>query len=381
MEYRAKQSLRPKIMCVDSSQSNQKLLERALDKNFDIKTAESGIQCLDALRTYAPDIILMDVDLPNFDTFKICRLIRLEPQFSATPILFISHLKAPDQQLKGFEAGGDDYIEKPIDAASLAEKLSLNLNRSQKKRTVEEEAPKLPPSLDDNTRHLHEFFLATISIEQMDKLNDLVIRTLDQFGLKSAIHWHQTGRLQSSIGPLTDLESVLLEQANSPMPLDHSARYVWGCPQFGAIIHNMPSPRNEQYQTMRDLVCTLFRVAEEKANALLRHPEALPRHRLGSPSASTDIEALRDQSMRFEAAIEAVEVNSEKYLRALSQELQRLCTDRSLDGKENHAFQRLLNQCIQTRIGIYDQCLELQNQYRDLIEALDLNLVINEPEN
>lgn len=381
MDSRAKYATRPKVLSIDSSLTNQKSVEQALTAEYELKTTASGEHCLDTLQSFAPDIILLDIDLPNSDALKVCRQIRQSVQFVHTPILFLSHMNSQNEKLKGFEAGGDDYVAKPINPSALIAKLNLSLERAQKKPKDKSEAAAYP-LLDVNIETLNEYLLNLIELDNSQRLGDLMLTTLDRLGLKAALYWHASGDTYSSIGPLTDLENVLLQQATQSFPVDHSARFVWGSSSFGAIIHNMPSPKSEQFQTMRQIVTTLFKATSSKMQKLSSLSSSIVFNTDAELSSNPpfDSNSLRVHGYKLEAALDNLEHQSELHLRKITQTLQTLANDESRSDFDRQQFQRLLNQSIQTRIAIYDQCLELQSQYRQILTCLNLEIDVPEVE-
>ncbi len=369
MDSKVKQAALPKVLLIDSNLTNQKIVTDALYSAFDLKSVGAGITCLEDLFEFHPDVILLDVDLPNSESLKICRMIRAEPNFAYTPILFLSHMNVEGEQLKGFAAGGDDYLSKPINPEQLVNKLALSLDRAQQKLPVRAGAPY--PALTLATRNLLDYMITLIELDHGARLGELMLATLDKLGLKGAIFWHSNGETHSSIGSLTDLETVLLQQATQSFPLDHSARFIWGSCHFGAIIHNMPSPRNEQYQTMRQLVTTLFKATHSKLDSrsgfVTTH---LDEDSFASAKEAVDLGSLKLHCFQLEAALDNLENDSESHLRRISQTLQQLANDSHRSERDRQQFQKLLNQCIQTRIAIYDQCLALQTEYQQILGCI-----------
>ncbi len=344
---------KPKVLFIHSNPNSQEQFKKLLGSVFDVQTA-SGRDGLTTVREFVPDAIILDVDLPNHDCFSVCRLIRQEPEFTRTPMLFLSQLHGKDEQFKGFDAGGDDYIQKPVSLQALQTKITQCLERVQNTQHPTADEDNAYPELDQNIQYLHEFLLQLIDASTTTGLGDLVLSSLSKMGLKGALHWHFSDQTYSSIGPLTDLENVLLHQTKSSFPAERSARFVWGSVNVSAIIHNMPSPAHPQFQTMRQLLNTLFAATDKRISS----PELL------EPNASDGIDAQKPliYGDKLEAALEALEHQSEHFLSVLSKSLQDLAGNTNIGEFERQEFHSLLNHATQARIGIYDQCLEAQSQ-------------------
>ena len=89
--------------------------------------ARDGLSALDLLDRVTPDLILLDAMMPGPDGFETCRRIKSRPQFSLTPIVFLTGLGESDNMLNGLRAGGVDYVVKPIDQAVLLERIRVHI--------------------------------------------------------------------------------------------------------------------------------------------------------------------------------------------------------------------------------------------------------------
>lgn len=367
---------RPKVLSIDDNVTNQKLVEDVLSSEYEVKTVMSSTSGIEALHSFKPDVILLDVDMPNLDGFRVCRMIRSEPSFALTPILFVSGY-AQEHHLKGYQVGGDDYIDIPVDIHSLKNKLALNLERF-KARHAQELASNDLPALDQNIQYLHEYLLTLISLPNLDALGDLILDSLGKIGLQGALYRHPDGQIHSSIGPLTDLETILLQQATQTYPMDHSARFIWGSKNLAAIIQNMPNPRNAQHLALRQILVTLFSAAdrkikqfkEESATRTASYHE-VDFSRPGTPPTATelDIDSINVHGYKLEYSLELLESQSEDNLSSICQTLQAL-VNQSTEPHEHRKLSKLLQQCMATRLAIYDHCLEAQTQYHEIMRCI-----------
>jgi CheY-like chemotaxis protein len=110
---------RKKILAVDDSQTILLVEQAILSSSFDVVTAASGEQGLDRARSEAPDLVLVDLEMPGIDGLETTRRLRSSPATSGTPIILVtSHSEA--ESLEGaFLHGCTDYVIKPIDGDEL----------------------------------------------------------------------------------------------------------------------------------------------------------------------------------------------------------------------------------------------------------------------
>lgn len=105
-----------KILVVDDQPINIKLLQRKLEREgYVVQTAYNGLECLEAVKTTPPDLILLDVMMPEMDGIEACQRLKENEDTKAIPIIFITAKSSKEGKLEGLSAGGVDYITKPID--------------------------------------------------------------------------------------------------------------------------------------------------------------------------------------------------------------------------------------------------------------------------
>jgi len=107
---------KPLILVVDDQPININLLERKLQReNMEVMTAANGRECLDAVARITPDLILLDVMMPEMDGIETCERLKKNPETNAIPIIFITARSSKEGKLEGLNVGAVDYITKPID--------------------------------------------------------------------------------------------------------------------------------------------------------------------------------------------------------------------------------------------------------------------------
>src|SRR3989449_9224051 len=110
----------PRILVVDDTPANVHILQARLSANgYDIVTATDGEAALAAVRESEPDLILLDVMMPKMDGFEVCRRLRADPSLPFIPIIMVTAKADPKDVVAGLEAGGDEYLTKPVDQVAL----------------------------------------------------------------------------------------------------------------------------------------------------------------------------------------------------------------------------------------------------------------------
>jgi DNA-binding response OmpR family regulator len=123
-----------KILIVEDEEDIVGLLDAIFGDlvNYEILYAKGGQEALNIARVDNPDIILLDIQLPELNGYEVCRLIKSDPALSSTRVLMLSGMAQNHDWLKAQEAGADDYITKPFSSIELLEKVE-GLLRSNKR--------------------------------------------------------------------------------------------------------------------------------------------------------------------------------------------------------------------------------------------------------
>ncbi len=120
-----------RILAVDDDPLNLKLVEAALAKEeYEIFTAGDGEAALEMAEEIHPDVILLDVMMPEMDGFEVCSLLRSKPSTERTPIMMLTALNSVEERIKGFDAGADDYLPKPFAPSELQARVKVLFRRA-----------------------------------------------------------------------------------------------------------------------------------------------------------------------------------------------------------------------------------------------------------
>lgn len=120
------------VVVVDDAPANLMLLAGLLeDAGYDVRVANSGQRGLALIEREAPDVVLLDVNLPDRDGFAICRELRANPALEAMAVVFLSAADDPESRAKAREAGGAEYLVKPFEASEVLDRVRLHARLSR----------------------------------------------------------------------------------------------------------------------------------------------------------------------------------------------------------------------------------------------------------
>jgi len=133
-----------KILAIEDSKVVQAQLQESLQGRYRLSIEEDGPSGIAAALGDPPDLILLDIYLPDMDGYTVCRTLKEDGMTRDIPVIFLTTLESEDEKVKGFEAGADDYIVKPFYPRELLARIGLHLaSRRERRMAVELERLKL----------------------------------------------------------------------------------------------------------------------------------------------------------------------------------------------------------------------------------------------
>jgi two-component system, cell cycle response regulator len=224
-----------RILVVDDNQDNIEIIATRLRfRGYEILEASDGAQALEQVTDHAPDLILLDVMLPDIDGYEISRRIKGSPDLPFIPIILVTARDSTQDKVQGLDAGADDYLTKPINFPELEARVRsmLRIKRLQDELELKNrELERL--SISDgltglyNHRHIHD--LLAEEYERVERTRDcmsVAMFDLDRFKLVNDTYGHQAGDKV-----LVTLADILRETARD---IDRLARY--GGEEFIALL-------------------------------------------------------------------------------------------------------------------------------------------------
>jgi two-component system sensor histidine kinase/response regulator len=158
--------MRHQLLLVDDEPRNLLALEAALEtQGYRIVKAQSGPEALDILGVVAPDLVLLDISMPGMDGVEVLERIRARKELAALPVIMVTAHAEREHRLRSFEAGADEFIEKPIDLPILMARLRTLLGLKESRDALSESRKTLADRnqalelLQREQRELNEFLV------------------------------------------------------------------------------------------------------------------------------------------------------------------------------------------------------------------------------
>ncbi|HKI48451.1 MAG TPA: response regulator [Desulfobacteria bacterium] len=145
------------ILVVDDIKENLRILADALGgEGYKVRPALSGRIALEAARKEVPDLILLDILMPGMDGYEVCETLKADQALKDVPVIFISALNEVGDKMKGFSAGGVDYISKPFQTEEVLARVKTHLTLRNLQKDVEGKNTQLQELNRDLQRALDE---------------------------------------------------------------------------------------------------------------------------------------------------------------------------------------------------------------------------------
>jgi diguanylate cyclase (GGDEF)-like protein len=246
------QPRRHRILIIDDTLTNIEILYKILQGDYDIFFAKNGADGVRIVKREAPDLILLDIMMPDMDGYQVCAALKGDPRTAPIPIIFITAMGSDDDEAKGLECGAIDYITKPISPPIVKARVRNHLELKRNRDLLEELALELGEKNRElgilaredgltglaNRRHFNEVLEAELkrAVRNRQQLS-LILCDVDYFKKYNDQYGHVAGdKCLQSIGEIM--------RANFKRAGDLPARY--GGEEFAVILPDTPPEKAMQ---------------------------------------------------------------------------------------------------------------------------------------
>lgn len=266
------------ILTIDDEQLSHTFIQHVLENEHTIHTAMDGMEGIRLAREQQPELIILDVRMPNMDGYQVCEKLKEDPQTAKIPVLFLSANTSLTEQMQGYSAGGDDYLIKPCKPETLRAKVTVMLRYA-------EEQQRMKQSFQDAQKTAHiamvgsseigmgmQFLEKSYLINDYSELAKAFFEFTDKLQLTCAVMFFTNRKPLSffSDGSFSPLEEELLEKMrNQQRIFDFGPRTFINYPNVTLLIKNMPIDDQERYGRIKDLLPTVLGGLSNKLFSLM----------------------------------------------------------------------------------------------------------------
>lgn len=172
-----------KVLIVDDTEFNIDVILGALEESYDVRVAMSGKEALSLVDLDPPDIILLDISMPEMDGFEVCEKLKMLPHAKQIPVIFISANSHLESKIRAFSVGGVDYIVKPFDILEIRSRIQNQLELKFSRELLSNENHNLDKLVRLKTREVMQMrsaiiqTLASLAETRDDDTGKHIIRT------------------------------------------------------------------------------------------------------------------------------------------------------------------------------------------------------------
>jgi putative two-component system response regulator len=204
----------PTILVVDDAPTNLNVLAGLLSPHYRVKLASSGDKALQLARRSAPDLILLDIMMPEMDGYEVCRRLKNDPATQRIPVLFLTAMSEPEDEARGFEVGAADFIQKPISPAIVQARVRTHLQIKSYQDELARRNAWLQSALE-------------LRMAQVDQLREATLHVMISFAeFRDEETGNHVRRTQEYVRTLANhlLEQGQHTQVLNPASIDHIAK-------------------------------------------------------------------------------------------------------------------------------------------------------------
>jgi CheY-like chemotaxis protein len=365
---------RPYVISVDDDPNFQDIIRAALEPDCRVIGAGNGREALDLIATQVPDLVILDVDMPEMDGYVTCRAIRESGGRTDLPILFLSAKDRIEDRLAGLDAGGDDYLTKPFH-------LELLLARVKHLLALAEQRKNLQASLSYATStamtamsgmgelgRLLEALKAFNTCNTFESLLTTVVTALSSFDLQGIVQIHhaEISLIETSRGPASPLDVSIISQIASMERIVHfKSRMAINYPALSLLVTNVPADESVAGR-LRDHLAMLAEAADVRVcaiasmNAATRRGEVIARMIDRITTALERIDAgQRNSRVATSIAIDAAIGASETALQSMA-----------LSEAQEERLAATIRQGLEHVTEVQASSIDIQNDLSNLIAEL-----------
>ena len=362
------------ILCVDDEPVNLTIMEELLQDNYELITVNSGEGCLQQVGIQKPDLILLDVNMPEIDGLETCARLKADAETTEIPIIFVSALASQAELMAGYEAGGDDYITKPFSEEILQKKLQIVLASQQRKQELQQVSEQAAEALRDNLSDTDElgmvieFLHQCQTVSTLDELARNVFDCLREFELDSSllILDEPENRIWFSDDIERPMESqILASLRGQDSVVSFGTRLAISSDHATILVRNLPCGQ-KKIARVRGYLTILIGGLDSRIDAMQR--ENLLDQR-GQVLARV-LQATRDNLANIDDLHQQQKIRSGEIISALRVEVEKSIVKLNLTKQQETALMKIIDSTAVRIESVYDDNLKFDDRFQDVIDDI-----------
>jgi CheY-like chemotaxis protein len=266
-----------RVLMVDDCVDDIHVLMENLKQDYAVLAATNGEKALEmAGKTPQPDVILMDVMMPGVDGYETCRRLKSDPNTQNIDIIFVSAHDTTEEKLTGYEAGGCDYLIKPVQPNELMQKVKLAVQNkivraeAAKEKEIAMQTAMTAISSAGEQGVVLDFMRRSFTTASISELARLIVEAVANYGLENSVQIRGSRELvnSSTTEPMSPLEQeLILRLKDAGRIRENGKRFIANFGEISLLIKNMPEDEDKRGR-LRDHLAMLLEGAESRLRAL-----------------------------------------------------------------------------------------------------------------
>ncbi|MEM5507363.1 response regulator [Pseudoalteromonas sp. AS71] len=369
-----------KILAVDDEPFNLEIIEEILEElDFELQVATSGPECLNMVEGYMPQVILLDVSMPQMNGYEVCKALKANPNTAHIIVMFVSARGTVEERMEGYSVGAEDYIVKPFGHDELKSKLK-NLNQVLvEKQSLEKQVEDATSTAFNAMANSSEMGKIVNYVENIGFINDpqelgkALIDCLQSFDLQSNVEFRENNEISHFAlnGVCSPIVVELFEMLKNKGRLhEFSHRILVNYELISLLILNMPDHDPDKHGRIRDHVCFIVSVTEQQLRAITT------KKMLEAQQAKLNAVASTVHS-KFHGLISLLNdnrQNNEKVFKQLQEELEERIPTMGLDEDQEVFIYKKVDETIQNSVAREESVIQVKAAFAEIEQDLSLLL-------
>ena len=362
------------ILCVDDEPVNLVILEELLQSDYALNSVNSGEGCLQQVGIRRPDLILLDVNMPEMDGLETCERLKADTDTAQIPVIFVSALATQEELMAGYEAGGDDYITKPFSEEILQKKVQLLLASQLRKRELEKISDQAVQALKRNLTNSEKlemvvgFLHRCQHVSDLDELADNVFDCLREFDLDGSllVEADDENRVWFSDGIDRPMEGQILESLRGQdRVLSFGTRVAVNSDNATLLVRNLPSDP-EEIERLRQHLVIMIEGLDTRLQAIQAQMQVDSRREV----LTRVLEASREKLGGIEKRHQRQALVANEIMKALRNKLERSLLGVDLTRQQEKAMLEIVDSSASRIKSLYDEDREFNDEFEAIIDDL-----------
>lgn len=357
-----------RVLIVDDSVQDIGVVMGVLSSTYAVQVATSGLNALEQAKgSYKPDVVLLDVVMPEMDGYDVCRRFKEDDELKDIDIIFVSANDSIEEKLKGYDVGGLDYVTKPVTPEELVRKVELAIQSKQQRNSILEEknyafnTAMTAMSTAGELGVVMEFFRRLSEVESHQLLAEQIAESLRQYNLKTMVRLRTNKGdlyLDSEGAPAQLAKELLTKVAESGRIIEWNERAVFNFGTISVLVKDMPEDADLRGR-YRDTLAMIIEGAVTKLEVLNRDVQLSQLIRDAQQAlAEVDQEQLVHKQQ------------TQKLVENLTQDLERSFLAWELTETQEDTLMEMVNNIIDKSVLHFEAGEEIDQKMRVILDRL-----------